>query len=216
MSSKKRLLFTLLSIILTSCHESWTGTPVTYCMPEGGVVFSVVESGSNQIVGTMQFLPLKEKEISIRFEFDKVSDISFVFTYRSDLFEVARQQTEGESVSANESLFGHYPYVETKNSLHNKLSKIVFEGETRSVTEGKSETQRIAINGSGKLVFEYDSVAFNPSKHFYTCEGLSFMPEGFSLYNEGGKKAGEDCDVWYYISDGDVFHYRTGLEESGL
>ena len=96
MSSKKRLLFTLLSIILTSCHESWTGTPVTYCMPEGGVVFSVVESGSNQIVGTMQFLPLKEKEISIRFEFDKVSDISFVFTYRSDLFEVARQKPKAK------------------------------------------------------------------------------------------------------------------------
>jgi len=211
-------LFALSSLLLMSCSgETITGdrAPI-YHSPEGDVVFNIVKNSKSKKVGTMQFLPLKEKEISIRFDFDKTFSESFVFTYWSRLFEVARQSEPGEFPSAAESLFGSYPYVETKDSLHEKLSEIVFEGETRSVTQGKSNIQRIAINGSGTLIFKYDTAAFDPLKHFYTCEGLSFMPGDFSLHEDNGKRTDEGCDVWYYISDGDIFHYRTGLEESGL
>lgn len=207
MLDKKGLLLILAPLLLTSCGgESVINRAVTYCMPEGDVVFNIVENSKSKKVGTMQFLPLKEKEISIRFDFDKTFSECFVFTYWSRLFEVARQSEPGEHHSAVESLFGSYPYVETKDSLHEKLSEIVFEGETRSVTQGKSSIQRIAINGSGTLIFKYDTAAFDPSKHFYTCEGLSFMPGDFTLCSESGKRTDEGCDVWYYISDGDIFN----------
>ena len=215
MNFKKSLLFTLSSIALMSCHEAQIGRPVTYCIPEGNVIFNIMDD-ANKMIGTMQFLPLKEKEISIHFVFDSSFGGTFVFTYRSNLFEIARQQNEDESVSATEALFGHYPYVETKYSLHSKLSRIVFDGTTKSVTEGKALEQKIALNGSGNLIFEYDTANFDTSNSFYGCDGLSFMPSGYYLAGDNGKKTDEGADVWYYISDGDIFHYRTKSETSGL
>ncbi|MCR5693211.1 MAG: hypothetical protein K6G74_04520 [Bacilli bacterium] len=178
---------------------------MTIAISSGDVSFNITKDDANNKVGTMKFLPLTDKTISIRFDF--VSDFreTFVFAYEYDLFSVARQCEENDSTEQYRRLLGNYPYVETKLSLHEKLSKITFEGEAKSVLEERRDMmQNIAINGSGKLTFEYEGAAFDPTNHFYACEGLSFMPKGFSLRDESGKKIGEGYNEWYYISDGDI------------
>lgn len=202
------LLFVSISVLLASCNSGdipfGPDSPMVIGISSGDVSFNITENSTNETVGTMKFLPLTEQTISIRFDFIRDFRDSFVFTYESDLFCIARRCEENESIELDKKLIGIYPYVETKRSLHGKLSKITFEGGVKSITEGRADIERIAINGSGKLTFEYEGAAFDPSKHFYVCEGLSFIPGGFSLRNDGGGKVGANCHEWYYFSDSDV------------
>ena len=212
------LLFVAMSSLLASCHSGDRPigpSPMVTGISSGDVSFNITKDKKNENIGTMKFLPLTEQTISIRFDFVRDFHDSFVFTYESDMFCVARAGEEKDSIGQDKKLIGNYPYVETKRSLHFKLSKITFEGGVRSVTEGRSDTERIAINGSGKLTFEYNA-AFDPSKHFYACEGLSFMPGGFSLRDDDGEKVDAKCHAWYYFSDKSVLLDEMELEESGL
>ncbi|MCR5514620.1 MAG: hypothetical protein K6F36_04220 [Bacilli bacterium] len=167
-------------------------------------VFNITKYSNKVNVGTMEFLPLTENTISIRFAFDKSFDDTFVFTYRTTMFSVARRC--GENEQPGDRLF-NYPYVEKHDSLHKKLSKVVYEGETKTTIEGVNEVNdfyRILLNGSGNLIFEYDAT-FDPSKHFYACEGASFIGPYFVLTDENGKIVDEDCWTWYHFSNKDLF-----------
>ena len=203
---RKLLLLAFASAALASCNNASADqeSPMTISISSGDVSLSIMEESANEKVGTMKFLPLTEQTISIRFDFVKDLRDGFAFTYKSDLFCIAKPCEENDSTEQSKKLLSNYPYVETKASLHEKLTRITFESDAKNVTEIISDNQIITINGSGKMTFEYDGAAFDPAKHFYACEGLSFMPEGYSLCDDGGKKVGENCAVWYYFSDSDV------------
>ena len=195
MIRKRIALLVAISSLLASCDgggiENGPDSPMVVAFTYGDIVFNIQNNSTKEAIGTMKFLPLEESKISISFSFNSSFNKAFVFTYSSDIFSVARRSETGE-VAESKFLY-NYPYVEKSSSLHGKLSKIVFEGATKSVTEGSADIQRIALNGSGVLTFEYNAV-FDPSKNFYVCEGISYMPSGFSLLGEKGKKVGEGCD----------------------
>ena len=202
------LLLAVMSALLASCDGGniplGSDSPMVIGTQCGDIVFNIRKNSTKETVGTMNFLPLEENKISVRFNFNSSFNEVFVFTYSSKIFSVARRCEVGE-VAENKFL-DNYPYVEKSDSLHWKLSKIVFEGTAKSVTEGTSAVQRIALNGSGILTFEYNAV-FDPSKHFYACEGTSYISSGFSLLNKDGTKVGEGCHEWYYVSNKNLFEY---------
>lgn len=204
------LLFVSISVLLASCNSGdiplGPGSPMIMGAQCGDIVFDIQKNSTKEMVGTMKFLPLEENKISIVFSFNNSLHEAFVFTYSSKIFSIARHWDVDETTKAEDRFFNNYPYVEKSDSLHGKLSKIVFEGVTSSVTEGTSAVQRIALNGSGILTFEYNAV-FDPSKHFYACEGTSYISSGFSLLNKNGTKAGEGCHEWYYVSNENLFEY---------
>lgn len=210
MLGKKLLLLPAVSVLLASCDGSGIkigpGSAMVMGAQCGDIVFSIQNNNTKEMVGTMKFLPLEENKISIVFSFNNSLDEAFVFTYSSKIFSIARHWDVDETTKAEDRFFNNYPYVEKSDSLHGKLSKIVFEGVTSSVTEGTSAVQRIALNGSGILTFEYNAV-FDPSKHFYACEGTSYISSGFSLLNKDGTKVGEGCHEWYYVSNKDLFEF---------
>jgi hypothetical protein len=204
------LLFVSMSVLLASCNSGdvplGPDSPMITGAQCGDIVFDIQKNSTKEMVGTMKFLPLEENKISIVFSFNNSLNEAFVFTYSSKIFSIARHWDVDETTKAEDRFFNNYPYVEKSDSLHGKLSKIVFEGVTSSVTEGTSAVQRIALNGSGILTFEYNAV-FDPSKHFYACEGTSYISSGFSLLNKDGTKAGEGCHEWYYVSNKDLFEF---------
>ena len=210
MLGKKALLLAVMPILLASCDGSnvplGPDSPMIIGAQCGDIVFDIQKNSTKEMVGTMKFLPLEENKISIVFSFNNSLDEAFVFTYSSKIFSIARHWDVDETTKAEDRFFNNYPYVEKSDSLHGKLSKIVFEGVTSSVTEGTSAVQRIALNGSGILTFEYNTV-FDPSKQFYACKGTSYISSGFSLLNKDGTKVGEGCHEWYYVSNENLFEY---------
>ena len=210
MLGKKALLLAVMPILLASCDGSnvplGPDSPMIIGAQCGDIVFDIQKNSTKEMVGTMKFLPLEENKISIGFTFNDSLDEAFVFTYSSKIFSVARHWDVDETTKAEDRFFNNYPYVEKSDSLHGKLAKIVFDGVTSSVTEGTTSIQRIALNGSGILTFEYNTV-FDPSKQFYACEGTSYISSGFSLLNKDGTKVGEGCHEWYYVSNENLFEY---------
>ena len=166
--------------------------------------FNITKYSNKVNVGTMEFLPLTENTISIRFAFDKSFNDTFTFVYTPTMFSVARLCEEFEH--PGDRLF-IYPYVEKYDSLHKKLSRVIYDGETKTIIEGVSGVKdfyRILLSGSGVLTFEYDAT-FDPSKHFYACEGARAISPYFVLTDENGKTVDEDCWTWSHFSNKDLF-----------
>ena len=206
MIGKKLLLPFVASVLLSSCNVSGNSNPVSRvdAKIDFDTVFNITKYSNKENVGTMEFLPLTENTISIRFNFKKSFDDTFTFTYTPTMFSVARLCEEDEH--PGDRLF-NYPYVEKYDSLHQKLTKIVYDGETKTVIEGVSGVKdfyRILLSGSGVLTFEYDAV-FDPSKHFYACEGATSFSLYFVLTDENGEIVNEDCWTWYHFSNKDLF-----------
>ena len=201
------LLFVAASSLLASCNggnaQNSTNKRADVKV-DFDTVFNITRYSNKANVGTMEFLPLTENAISIRFAFDKSFDDTFVFAYTPTMFSVARLCEEFEQ--PGDRLF-NYPYVEKYDSLHKKLSRVIYDGETKTIIEGISGVKdfyRILLSGSGVLTFEYDAT-FDPSKHFYACEGARAISPYFVLTDENEKTVDEDCWTWYHFSNKDLF-----------
>lgn len=206
MFGKKVFLSAVASILLASCDSGGTSAQISRVEAKIDFdnVFNITRYSNKANVGTMEFLPLAENTISIRFAFDKSFGDTFVFVYTPTMFSVARRC--GENEQPGDRLF-NYPYVEKHDSLHKKLSRVIYDGETKTIIEGVSGVKdfyRILLSGSGVLTFEYDAV-FDPSKHFYACEGARAISPYFVLTDENGKTVDEDCWTWYHFSNKDLF-----------
>ena len=201
------LLFVTASSLLASCNGGSAQNSTNKradVKVDFDTVFNITRYSNKANVGTMEFLPLTENTISIRFAFDKSFDDTFVFAYTPTMFSVARLCEEFEQ--PGDRLF-NYPYVEKYDSLHKKLSRVIYDGETKTIIEGISGVKdfyRILLSGSGVLTFEYDAT-FDPSKHFYACEGARAISPYFVLTDENGKTVDEDCWTWYHFSNKDLF-----------
>ncbi|MBO7121140.1 MAG: hypothetical protein J6V79_01950 [Bacilli bacterium] len=201
------LLIVAASSLLVSCNggnaQNSTNERVDAKI-DFNTAFNITKYSNKVNVGTMEFLPLTENTISIRFAFDKSFNDTFTFVYTPTMFSVARLCEEFEL--SDDRLF-IYPYVEKYDSLHKKLSRVIYDGETKTIIEGVSGVKdfyRILLSGSGVLTFEYDAT-FDPSKHFYACEGARAISPYFVLTDENGKTVDEDCWTWYHFSNKDLF-----------